>query len=81
MDHHQGREVRSADHDLPPEPWQPARDERGASATEYGLLITGIAALIVAVVFVFGGFVQDLFNGTCGEIASETSDISCASTP
>ena len=30
-------------------------DERGASAVEYGLLIAGIAALIVAVVFVFGG--------------------------
>ena len=28
-------------------------DERGASAVEYGLLVAGIAALIVAVVFVF----------------------------
>ena len=30
-------------------------DERGASAVEYGLLIAGIAALIVTVVFLFGG--------------------------
>ncbi|HEX3223804.1 MAG TPA: Flp family type IVb pilin, partial [Nocardioides sp.] len=30
-------------------------DERGASAVEYGLLIAGIAALIVVVVFAFGG--------------------------
>ena len=30
-------------------------EERGASAVEYGLLIAGIAALIIAVVFVFGG--------------------------
>ncbi len=29
-------------------------DERGASAVEYGLLVAGIAALIVAVVFLFG---------------------------
>ena len=32
----------------------PTRDERGASAVEYGLLIAGIAALIVVVVFAFG---------------------------
>ena len=31
------------------------RDERGASAVEYGLLIAGIAAMIVVVVFAFGG--------------------------
>lgn len=30
-------------------------DERGASAVEYGLLITGIAALIAVIVFAFGG--------------------------
>ena len=34
-------------------------DERGASAVEYGLLIAGIAALIVVVVFAFG----DNLNG------------------
>ena len=33
-------------------------DERGASAVEYGLLIAGIAALIVVVVFAFGGVVR-----------------------
>ena len=31
-----------------------ADNERGASAVEYGLLIAGIAALIVVVVFAFG---------------------------
>ncbi|MDO9458449.1 Flp family type IVb pilin [Nocardioides sp.] len=39
-------------------------DERGASAVEYGLLIAGIAAFIVAVVFLLGGTVQDAFQGT-----------------
>ncbi len=36
------------------------RDERGASAVEYGLLVAGIAALIVAVVFLFGGMIRDV---------------------
>ena len=40
-------------------------DERGASAVEYGLLIAGIAALIVAVVFAFGGVIQGVFTDTC----------------
>ena len=30
-------------------------NDRGASAVEYGLLVAGIAAVIVAVVFTFGG--------------------------
>ena len=30
-------------------------DERGASAVEYGLLVAGIAAVIVGIVFVLGG--------------------------
>ena len=34
--------------------WPHRDDERGASAVEYGLLVAGIAAVIVAAVFVFG---------------------------
>jgi pilus assembly protein Flp/PilA len=45
-------------------------EERGASAVEYGLLIAGIAALIVAVVFVFGGKLKDIFTNTCTSVAS-----------
>ena len=37
-------------------------DERGASAVEYGLLIAGIAALIVVVVFAFGGVIKNIFQ-------------------
>jgi pilus assembly protein Flp/PilA len=44
------------------------RDEDGASAVEYGLLVAGIAALIVAVVFLFGGVIQSSFQGTCDAI-------------
>ena len=35
------------------------RDEDGASAVEYGLLVAGIAALIVAIVFLFGGMISE----------------------
>ncbi len=35
------------------------RDEEGASAVEYGLLVAGIAALIVAIVFLFGGMISE----------------------
>ncbi|GCD91767.1 Flp family type IVb pilin [Nocardioides sp. LS1] len=45
-------------------------DERGASAVEYGLLIAGIAALIVAVVFVLGGTIKDVFTNTNNCVAA-----------
>ena len=47
------------------------RDERGASAVEYGLLIAGIAALIIVAVFAFGGAVlTTLFQSTCNTVGS-----------
>ena len=45
------------------------RNEGGRSTVEYGLLVAGIAALIVAVVFVFGGVIKDSFKGTCNRVA------------
>ena len=55
------------------------RDEDGASAVEYGLLVAGIAALIVAIVFIFGGMIRDVFQGTCDEIAGHSEvNVSCA---
>ena len=47
--------------------------ENGASAVEYGLLVAGIAGLVVAIVFAFGGVVSDLFTGTCDSIGSGSS--------
>ena len=44
--------------------------EDGASAVEYGLLVAGIAALIVAIVFLFGGVIKNAFSSTCGQISS-----------
>lgn len=47
--------------------------DRGASAVEYGLLVAGIAALIVGIVFVFGTFVTDIFSQTCQEIGDKAT--------
>jgi pilus assembly protein Flp/PilA len=49
------------------------KDERGASAVEYGLLIAGIAALIVVVVFAFGDNITDIFTDTCKAVAQSTT--------
>ena len=51
--------------------------EDGASAVEYGLLVAGIAALIVLVVFAFGGVVSNLFNNSCGTIGAKMTAASC----
>jgi pilus assembly protein Flp/PilA len=52
-------------------------DERGASAVEYGLLIAGIAALIVTVVFLFGGALSDIFQETCDDVTAQSSTAGC----
>ena len=52
-------------------------DERGASAVEYGLLIAGIAALIVIVVFAFGGVLSNIFQKTCTSIGTSAGSGSC----
>lgn len=49
-------------------------EERGASAVEYGLLIAGIAAIVVAAVLAFGGFTGQLFVTSCDTVAAETGD-------
>jgi pilus assembly protein Flp/PilA len=52
-------------------------DEDGASAVEYGLLVAGIAALIVLIVFAFGGVIQNVFQSTCNKVASGASTTGC----
>jgi pilus assembly protein Flp/PilA len=49
-----------------------AKDERGASAVEYGLLIAGIAALIVVVVFAFGNTINNIFQSTCNSVGASS---------
>jgi pilus assembly protein Flp/PilA len=52
-------------------------DERGASAVEYGLLIAGIAALIVVVVFAFGDNLKSIFTDTCNSVSQSGSGGGC----
>lgn len=52
------------------------KDEKGASAVEYGLLVAAIAAIIVVIVFALGGIVKGAFKNTCDEIVSGNSGIS-----
>lgn len=54
------------------------KDEQGASAVEYGLLVAAIAALIVIIVFALGGVVKNVFDSTCDTIASN-ADATAAS--
>jgi pilus assembly protein Flp/PilA len=54
------------------------RDEEGASAVEYGLLVAGIAALIVAIVFIFGGMISSVFSDTCTSITTHDASGSTA---
>ena len=53
-------------------------DERGASAVEYGLLIAGIAALIVLVVFAFGGVLKGIFTDTCSKVSVSATNKTCS---
>jgi pilus assembly protein Flp/PilA len=53
-------------------------DQRGASAVEYALLISGIAGLICLIVYAFGGVVSNtLFKGTCNTIAAHAGQGNC----
>lgn len=56
----------------------PHRDEEGASAVEYGLMVFAIAAVIAVVVFVLGDVVVELFDDTCDGIASGANGGACA---
>lgn len=57
------------------------RSERGASAVEYGLLIAGIAALVVVAVFALGPVVKEAFNDTCDSITTGNASISSSCAP
>ena len=48
-----------------------ARTETGASAAEYGLLISGIAAVLIVIVLAFGGQVKGLFDNTCSSVKTQ----------
>jgi pilus assembly protein Flp/PilA len=45
-----------------------ATRDRGASAAEYALLVAGIAAVIAAIVWIFGGTLNNMFTDACTEV-------------
>ena len=53
------------------------RKDDGASAVEYGLLVAAIAALIVIIVFAFGGVLSNIFQNTCNKVGSGASAGTC----
>jgi pilus assembly protein Flp/PilA len=50
------------------------RDEKGASAVEYGLLIALIAAVIVVAVILLGTAVSDVFQETADCVEGQTAE-------
>jgi pilus assembly protein Flp/PilA len=50
-----------------------ARDDEGASAVEYGLLVAAIAAIIILVVFAVGSWVKGAFKDTCTAFSTSGS--------
>jgi Flp pilus assembly pilin Flp len=40
------------------------RDESGATAVEYSLILGGIAAAIIVMIYIFGDKVNNLYNNT-----------------
>jgi pilus assembly protein Flp/PilA len=49
------------------------RDDTGASAVEYGLVLVAIAAVVVATVFALGGTVTEMFSDSCDLVQSSAS--------
>jgi pilus assembly protein Flp/PilA len=52
------------------------REEEGASAVEYGILVAAIAATIVIVTLIIGQQIEDAFNRICKAMAGLTN-VSC----
>jgi pilus assembly protein Flp/PilA len=57
------------------------RNDEGASAVEYGLIVFAIAALITVAVVAFGGAVKGLFQSSCDTIKSGTTQSSATCGP
>ena len=51
--------------------------DRGASSVEYGLLIAGVAGIIVLIVFALGPIVLASFDNTCDEIQAQQQSAEC----
>ena len=52
--------------------WSRRRTEDGASAVEYGLLVSGIAVVILLAVYAFGGVAKNIAHNNCTHITTST---------
>jgi pilus assembly protein Flp/PilA len=57
-------------------PEAPSGDS-GSSAVEYGLVVFALAGVIAAVVFAFGGFVNETFGGATNCLETHTPHPEC----
>lgn len=54
------------------------REEDGASAVEYGILVAAIAAVIVVVTLIVGAQVENAFNRVCKALGGISGARNCA---
>ena len=50
-----------------------AKNDNGAAAVEYGLLVAAISAIIILTVFYLGGYVFGAFSTTCSAFLNSSS--------
>ncbi len=48
--------------------------EQGASAVEYALLIAGIVGVLVVVILVVGGAVDEMFTESCDAVDAQVAE-------
>jgi len=53
------------------------REEEGASAVEYGILVAAIAAVIVVVTLIVGRQVENAFNRVCKALGTISGGVTC----
>jgi pilus assembly protein Flp/PilA len=53
------------------------REEEGASAVEYGILVAAIAAVIIVVTLIVGRQVENAFNRVCRALGAISGGIQC----
>lgn len=53
------------------------RDDSGASAVEYGLLVFAIAAVIVTVVVALGVVTRENYQDVCDQLEASSSTHTC----
>ena len=54
------------------------REEEGATAVEYGILVAAIAAVIVVVTVIVGSQIENAFNRICHAIAGANGAQACS---